>query len=1455
MNIISKPGLVGLSFLLALLCLHAVVMAQPATVSYPFAVGTTSCGSGTQEIHFYNYNETTNIITSITSTTATNPVRRYTPQLRIGTTNSSGQRFTSSVASVSFNPKDHKIYYFWTAYGTSNSITQGVPARTFAWSWPVGTQPLSTAPRLDTIRSFASDILGVAFDNEGNGYMIEFTNALPTSPPTYKAMIRSINFSTGALGMVDTLELTGGAKIYKQGSGDVVMTPSGQMFFVVDNKLFTPNYKAYTGTGSKITCTYVDTVINSATGYFVGLTYAQGETISAYSNNGCPFYETNMLTAATSNVTKSGTVYAASDMATVVTGIGAAKRLVSVTPTGTPGQYTVVYDVYVKNYGNTDVTNVQVTDDLTQINGAANVSNVTASFVGTAPAGITLNSSYNGNSNRNLLTGTGTLPNYPVANSSFTIRISCTLSNIANSTLYYNSAIATATGFNNEPLRDVSTNGSVPDLNMNDKPDDEGEDQPTPFLVGITAQTPPCASLSQLLYSQNFGMGANSASLPAGTSAYTGSTTHPLGVNRFLITSNANEADNTRFLSLTDHTGNPSGRMLVVNADASSAVLYSGTINSICAGQQYSLIFYAASVANPGYKTVCDGFGGIIYPKVKMRIKDPISGAIITEISTTEITGSSWTQYGMKWVMPSGFSTIVFELINDAPGGCGNDIAIDDIQLGTCDPLPVVSISGSAAGCIGGSTVMNAELNDAGVIPGIKEYQWQVSADGLNGWADIAAATNATYTINNVTTGEANKYYRVIVAAQGNMSSPGCRYTSPAFLLVAKTASMAPTGATASANNVCPGELISLSVQGGTLGTNAQYRWYSSSCGGTLVGNGPSITVSPSTTTTYYVRIEGDCNATACAAVTVTIACDIDLDDDGIPDVVEGTDDSDGDGIPNYLDLDSDNDGIPDVVEAGGVDADGDGKIDNFIDIDNDGLSDNVDGNLFGHLSSGLGLGLPDYDGDGIPNFLDLDSDNDGIPDLVEVYGVDANNDGRVDNFKDTDNDGWSDDVDGDVGNKGLMQPAINALLLTGSDTDGNGRANSYPFKNIDQDARPNPYDLDSDGDGILDVIEAGFADSNFDGQADGSLVNGWSAAIRGFASLTLPNHDGTGRPDVYDIDADDDGIPDNIEGQTTAGYDTPVFVDADGDGIDNAFDNYFGFGGNGINPVNTDGDAWPDYLDTDSDGDGYPDVVEGNDFNGNYLHDDDVSLTGMDSDDDGLDDRFDADHTSARGTSRFMGKGGSLNGPNAPGSRCSVHRSNIAHADRDWRMVAVILETRFLNIMANKQGNNVQLSWTVANASGSSYYIIERSTNGNHFVSIGRIEALSGVKDYTARDTESLNSSKVFYRIRLVEVTGKTIFSSIATVVNNPIAIQVVRVYPNPASHYINIELVSDVAANAHITIRDVNGKQVDVVTKAVQKGVNTFYHSLSPAMPSGTYLIELRVAEVNYVYKLRVK
>lgn len=82
-----------------------------------------------------------------------------------------------------------------------------------------------------------------------------------------------------------------------------------------------------------------------------------------------------------------------------------------------------------------------------------------------------------------------------------------------------------------------------------------------------------------------------------------------------------------------------------------------------------------------------------------------------------------------------------------------------------------------------------------------------------------------------------------------------------------------PTNAFASLETICLNESTTLSQSDGDLGTGASWKWYSDSCGGAFVGSGGSISVSPESSTTYYVRAEGDCNPTGtdCANITITV--------------------------------------------------------------------------------------------------------------------------------------------------------------------------------------------------------------------------------------------------------------------------------------------------------------------------------------------------------------------------------------------------------------------------------------------------------------------------------------------------------------------------------------------------------------------------------------------------------
>ncbi|MGC9043130.1 MAG: MopE-related protein [Myxococcota bacterium] len=295
--------------------------------------------------------------------------------------------------------------------------------------------------------------------------------------------------------------------------------------------------------------------------------------------------------------------------------------------------------------------------------------------------------------------------------------------------------------------------------------------------------------------------------------------------------------------------------------------------------------------------------------------------------------------------------------------------------------------------------------------------------------------------------------------------------------------------------------------------------------------------------------------------------------------------DTDGDGVPDFLDTDSDNDGISDLIESGlpsGAynfpprNSDGDGQYDfRDTDSDNDGILDSLERNP----TSGQCIGpLTDCDNDGVPNYIDTDSDGDGKPDMVEGGG-DIDNDGKPNYLDMSDDDGPDGDMDDD-GIKNGVEVSIGSNPNS-RDTDGDGiddfyevcknysNCNPYDVSDRDNDGTPDFRDTDSDNDGIPDSIEYGRTQSH----------------------QPPVDTDSDGVPDFRDLDSDNDTISDNVEyvpnfSLCTNPICNTLYPDADGDGVMNFRD------------FDSDGDNNPDVFELtgDVDDDGIPNWLDGSD-------------------------------------------------------------------------------------------------------------------------------------------------------------------------------------------------------------------------------------------------------------------
>ena len=188
--------------------------------------------------------------------------------------------------------------------------------------------------------------------------------------------------------------------------------------------------------------------------------------------------------------------------------------------------------------------------------------------------------------------------------------------------------------------------------------------------------------------------------------------------------------------------------------------------------------------------------------------------------------------------------------------------------------------SGSSVSCVPVATPGTLQgttlpaRSDAGMT-----YNWSRTSGGFSATTrNVTGLTVDTYSL--VTTFNSN----VINTTAYEVNALGIEST-------------APTAINGNAQ-IIAGTPTTLTLSGGSLGTGAQWVWYTNSCGGTQVGTGTSIQVNPIVTTTYYVRAEGNCNITTCASLSVevlqvnawlgTVSSDWNVSDNwsnGVPDI------------------------------------------------------------------------------------------------------------------------------------------------------------------------------------------------------------------------------------------------------------------------------------------------------------------------------------------------------------------------------------------------------------------------------------------------------------------------------------------------------------------------------------------------------------------------------------------
>ncbi|SKA48217.1 PKD domain-containing protein, partial [Chitinophaga eiseniae] len=324
-----------------------------------------------------------------------------------------------------------------------------------------------------------------------------------------------------------------------------------------------------------------------------------------------------------------------------------------------------------------------------------------------------------------------------------------------------------------------------------------------------------------------------------------------------------------------DHTNNGDnintfGGMLVINSAIEKKSFYQRTIKNLCPGSVYN---FSAWFMNVNGMEVFDQTcarasdtkpDGYHYAGVTFILTDPTTGAVLQRFNTNDVSMNlrrpEWQQYGGSFKIPPNQTAVKLTILNNNFGGCGNDIAIDDIQFTYCSPDLFAYVDGLKDEkrtkdqiCGGAPLSLTAYLEPITYFQD-PVYQWQISTDGVtytdivDGPMNTGVVSGSKTPILNFTAGALKGdpsvaklyYFRVGITEKDNVKLGNCAAPSrPVEITILPQPQISVTG-----NEICNGQNAHLEVTGGYT----SYIWK-------VVPpvTGTTLDVSPNVTTTYEV--------------------------------------------------------------------------------------------------------------------------------------------------------------------------------------------------------------------------------------------------------------------------------------------------------------------------------------------------------------------------------------------------------------------------------------------------------------------------------------------------------------------------------------------------------------------------------------------------------------------------
>lgn len=258
---------------------------------------------------------------------------------------------------------------------------------------------------------------------------------------------------------------------------------------------------------------------------------------------------------------------------------------------------------------------------------------------------------------------------------------------------------------------------------------------------------------------------------------------------------------------------NPCGYMLVVNSAYKTDTAFQYSVSNLCPNSYYEI---SAWLKNICYKCGCDSNGvaataaGYIPsgPNDSSGVQPNLTfdingvdyyttgniqyGGLYPSTQSGSDSNNIWVKRGFTYLTGPSQTSFTLTIRNNAPGGGGNDWAMDDIALATCLPNMQYSPTLNPYTCSGNDYVIRDTVRS--YFSNYANYKWQRSTDGGLTWADVPSASGSatpawngsayefitSYTIPPTSTNASdsgNKYRVIVATTSGNLANSDCQVT------------------------------------------------------------------------------------------------------------------------------------------------------------------------------------------------------------------------------------------------------------------------------------------------------------------------------------------------------------------------------------------------------------------------------------------------------------------------------------------------------------------------------------------------------------------------------------------------------------------------------------------------------------------------------------------------------